>query len=105
MGQRRRAVLAASWIGTPRVVLLDEPLEGMDREMQERIIAWVQKLDASEATVLVATHDLDPFTLVARRAIGFDGPEPRVHALPSVADARREELDRIARQRLRSGSL
>src|SRR6185312_150815 len=31
MGQRRRAVLAAAFIGTPSHVLLDEPLEALDR--------------------------------------------------------------------------
>ncbi|HUC43599.1 MAG TPA: ABC transporter ATP-binding protein [Candidatus Sulfotelmatobacter sp.] len=96
MGQRRRAVLAAAWIGSPRVVLLDEPLEGMDRGMQERIVAWVHDLDASEVVVVVATHDLDPFTSRARRAIGFEGVEPRVFALPSAPEARRETLDNLA---------
>ncbi len=30
-GQRRRALLAAAWVGAPKVVLLDEPLESLDR--------------------------------------------------------------------------
>ena len=37
-GQRRRAVLAAAWIGSPRIVILDEPLEAMDRAIRGEIL-------------------------------------------------------------------
>jgi hypothetical protein len=62
-------------------------------------VSWIDELVASGAAVVVATHDLDPFAPRARHAIGFDGPEPRAFALPSPADARREVLENIARQR------
>jgi ABC-2 type transport system ATP-binding protein len=97
MGQRRRAVLAAAWIGSPRVVLLDEPLEGMDRATQDAILGWVRDLDTSGATVVVATHDLDPFAALARAAIGFAGAEPRLMPLPADDAAKRRTLEAIAR--------
>ncbi len=97
MGQRRRAVLASAWIGSPRVVLLDEPLEGMDRAMQDAIVAWVRELDASGATIAIATHDIDPFAAGARAAIGFDGAHPRHVELSEPAPARRAELESLAR--------
>jgi ABC-type multidrug transport system ATPase subunit len=97
MGQRRRAVLAAAWIGEPKVVLLDEPLEGMDRRMQESILDWVRTLDLAGAVIVVATHDLDPFAGLARRAIGFDGAEPSLATLPAEETQKRELLERLAR--------
>ncbi|HEX4824139.1 MAG TPA: ABC transporter ATP-binding protein [Candidatus Polarisedimenticolaceae bacterium] len=97
MGQRRRAILAAAWIGSPRVVLLDEPLEGMDRDTQDAILAWVRDLDATGATVVVATHDLDPFVATARSAIAFAGPEPGVVALPADGEPKRRALEALAR--------
>jgi ABC-type multidrug transport system ATPase subunit len=39
MGQRRRAVFAACFVGTSSHILLDEPLEGMDRHIQKEILA------------------------------------------------------------------
>ena len=48
MGQRRRAVLAAAFVGTPRHVLLDEPLEAMDRGAREDLLAWIDRLVARE---------------------------------------------------------
>ena len=58
MGQRRRAVLAAALIGEPRVLLLDEPLEAMDRGMRETIVAWLRGRLAAGSTAVVATHEL-----------------------------------------------
>ncbi len=68
-GQKRRAVLAAAWIGSPRVVLLDEPLEMMDRAMREEILSWIEGLLAGFASVVVATHDIEPFAPKATRAV------------------------------------
>ena len=98
MGQRRRAVLAAAWIGSPRVVLLDEPLEGMDRDTQDAILAWVHDLDANGAVVVVATHDLDPFVSLARAAIGFRGAEPGLVSLPAEIEPKRRVLENLARR-------
>ena len=74
MGQRRRALLAAAWIGSPRVLVLDEPLEAMDRGMRVTIVEWVAERRAAGAAVLVATHELAPFMpLVDRTLVVADG--------------------------------
>ena len=61
MGQRRRALFATALLGDPKIVILDEPLETMDHAMRELIIAWTRDRRAAGATVLLATHDLEPF--------------------------------------------
>lgn len=61
MGQRRRAMLATALIGTPRVVILDEPLETLDVEMRAFVRDWVFGLRAEGKIVLVATHDVASF--------------------------------------------
>lgn len=71
MGQRRRAVLAAAWVGSPRIVVLDEPLEAMDRTIREEVLGWVDRLVTREAAVIVATHQIEPFVDKAVRAIGI----------------------------------
>lgn len=68
-GQRRRALLAAAWIGTPRVALLDEPLESLDRALRERVVDWVGTLVAGGATVVVVSHELEPFAALAQAAV------------------------------------
>jgi ABC-2 type transport system ATP-binding protein len=68
MGERRRAVFAAAFVGTPKNILLDEPLEGMDRNIQDQIIEWVHRQVGAGALVLVVCHNLEPFTNLATEA-------------------------------------
>ena len=98
MGQRRRAVLAAAFIGTPRHVLLDEPLEAMDRGARGDVLAWIDGLLAAGAAVLVVSHDIEPFAPRAARAVTVAaGRCPVVDPLPRDPAARMALLERLAR--------
>jgi ABC-type multidrug transport system ATPase subunit len=98
MGQRRRAVLAAAFIGTPTTLLLDEPLEAMDRAMRAWLLSWIAAADARGATVVVATHDIEPFVDLARRALVVADGIPVLHdPLPAERAERARRLDRWAR--------
>ena len=68
MGQRRRAVLAAAFVGHPETLLLDEPLETLDRSMRELLLGWLGERINDGATVVVSTHEIEPFL---DRAIGI----------------------------------
>jgi len=98
MGQRRRAVLAAARIGSPRTILLDEPLETLDRAMREEVLAWVEGLRASGATIVIVTHDIDPFARSAARAVTVRGSSPVVRdPLPPDVAERQALLESLAR--------
>lgn len=98
MGQRRRALLAMAFVGTPGHILLDEPLEGMDRAMQETIVAWVGARAAAGDVVLIATHELEPFVPFASRALCVvDGRAELIVKLPDAPSDRLAVLERLAR--------
>lgn len=98
MGQRRRALLAAALVGEAHTVLLDEPLETMDRALRELILSWVRSLADGGRTVLVATHEIEPFVPFARRAVAVVGGAPRlVEPLPDDPAERLALLERCAR--------
>ena len=98
MGQRRRAVLAAAFIGEPNTLLLDEPLETMDRAMRTWLTSWITGAGARGATVIVATHDVEPFADIAQRALVVTAGAPRlIEALPNAGVDRLALLDRLAR--------
>ncbi|HEX2641567.1 MAG TPA: ABC transporter ATP-binding protein [Thermoanaerobaculia bacterium] len=98
MGQRRRAVLAAALIGQPRHVLLDEPLEAMDRGAREDILGWIDGWIRSGAAVVVVSHDIEPFVLRAIRVLARrDGHWTVVEPLPADPGERLALLDRFAR--------
>ena len=98
MGQRRRAVLAAALVGTPRNALLDEPLEAMDRGAREDLLAWTDRLVAAGAAVVVVSHEIEPFAPRATRAISVrDGRCVDAGPLPADPAERLALLDRMAR--------
>jgi ABC-type multidrug transport system ATPase subunit len=104
MGQRRRAVLAAALVGTPRNVLLDEPLEAMDRGAREDVLAWIGRLLAAGAVVVVVSHEIEPFVPIADRALTVrDGRCVEVGDLPEEPGARFALLDRMARTQANPG--
>jgi ABC-type multidrug transport system ATPase subunit len=92
-GQRRRAMLAAVMIGEPPILLLDEPLDGMDAEMRLFILDWIGNRLEAGAAILTASHEMDTFGPLATHAVGLkDG-----RLLASVDHPGRETLDHLAR--------
>jgi len=79
-GQRQRVLLARAIAQEPRLLLLDEPFNGVDALSQELLLAALRRLRAEGAAVVMATHDLglahlacDEVCLLNHHQIGF-GP-------------------------------
>lgn len=58
-GMRQRVKVAAAVVHEPTVVVLDEPLEGLDPRQRLRMIDLFVQLGAQGRTVLVSSHVLD----------------------------------------------
>ena len=67
-GQRQRAALARGIVARPAVLLLDEPLTGLDPVLRAEVRAAVLALHAEYRPAMVAaTHDLDDAGLLGDR--------------------------------------
>ncbi len=80
-GQQQRALLARVLAQDPHLLLLDEPVSGVDATTQHAIFAVLEELRDNGKTVVVATHDLncviERFDLVLclnRRLIAYGPP-------------------------------
>ena len=58
-GQRSRASLACAMLGTPRLLVLDEPTVGQDPVLREDLWAQFHALAERGATLLVSSHVMD----------------------------------------------
>ncbi len=72
-GEAKRVALARSLAPSPRALLLDEPLTGLDRELHDRLAVEVARiLRAAATTALLVTHDHDEAAAVADRVVTID---------------------------------
>ncbi len=64
--------LARSLAPRPTVLLLDEPLTGLDRELHDRLIAELAGvLRATATTAVMVTHDRDEATALASKVVDW----------------------------------
>lgn len=71
-GMRRRLDLAASLVGAPRVLLLDEPTTGLDPRTRLELWDSVRSLVASGTDVLLTTQYLEEADRLADRVVIID---------------------------------
>lgn len=73
MGQRRRILFAAAFIGEPSTVVLDEPLVALDLAIRSVVLDWLASRVEAGAVTLVSTHEIDPFVGNVTNAIVMRG--------------------------------
>jgi oleandomycin transport system ATP-binding protein len=71
-GMRRRLDLAASLVGRPRVLYLDEPTTGLDPHSRNEVWGMVRGLVADGTTVLLTTQYLDEADQLAHDIVVID---------------------------------
>ncbi len=73
-GQRRRAALGRALVGRPRLLLLDEPLAGLDAPGRKQLRRAMRRLQREwQITTLYVTHDQEEALAVADR-VAVMGP-------------------------------
>jgi ABC-type Mn2+/Zn2+ transport system ATPase subunit len=77
-GQQQRVFIARALAQEAELMLMDEPLAGLDVKSQEGIFAILDQLRQRQVTIMVATHDLnlaaerfDRLMLLNQQIIGF----------------------------------
>jgi ABC-type Mn2+/Zn2+ transport system ATPase subunit len=81
-GQQQRMFIARALAQEAELMLMDEPLTGLDAAAQESIFRILDDLERRGVTVMVALHDLKlaaerfrQVMLLNRRLVGFGPPE------------------------------
>ncbi|HEX8339097.1 MAG TPA: ABC transporter ATP-binding protein [Pyrinomonadaceae bacterium] len=68
LGMRKKLGLAAAFVGAPRVLVLDEPLNGLDVEMMRKLRLRVERDRDRGAAFIVSSHVMSFVERVADRA-------------------------------------
>lgn len=91
-GQHQRVLIARALAAEPELLIMDEPMAGVDLASQEILAATLRDQVAAGTTVLLVLHELGPLEPLIDRAVVLrdgcvthDGPPPKAvgqHALP-----------------------
>jgi oleandomycin transport system ATP-binding protein len=87
-GMRRRLDLAASLVGRPRVLFLDEPTTGLDPRSRTDVWAMIRGLIADGVTVLLTTQYLDEADQLAHDIVVIDRGKVIATGTPDELKAR-----------------
>jgi ABC-type Fe3+/spermidine/putrescine transport system ATPase subunit len=69
-GEQQRVALARALVGTPRALLLDEPLSSLDPELRATLRAELAQLQRKvNVTAMYVTHDRDDATALGDRVV------------------------------------
>lgn len=91
-GQHQRVLIARALAAEPELLIMDEPMAGVDLASQEVLARTLREQVAAGTTVLLVLHELGPLEPLIDRAVVLrdgcvthDGPPPKAvgqHALP-----------------------
>jgi neutral amino acid transport system ATP-binding protein len=93
-GQRKLLEMARALMVKPEMVMLDEPMAGVNPALTQSLLGHVKDLRTQGMTVLFVEHDMDMVRdiadwviVMAQGAVVAEGPPHEVMANPAVIDA------------------
>ena len=93
-GQRKLLAIAAGMMARPKLVVLDEPVAGVNPTMIRRIEQVIHQLNAEGVTLVIVEHNVDFIMSLCRRVIVLeaglkiaDGPPDLIRSDPRVLAA------------------
>lgn len=111
LGMRQRLGLAAALLTHPRLLVLDEPANGLDAAGTRHVHRVLARLTADGATVVMSSHRMDELTalctevsLLAGGRVVFSGPVSKLAAETGAIDYRLRTSDAGAARRLADDS-
>jgi ABC-2 type transport system ATP-binding protein len=111
LGMRQRLGLAAALLGEPRLLVLDEPANGLDPAGKRQVHQVLTDLADAGATVVLSSHRMDDLaalcdevTLLAAGRVVFSGPLRKLAAESGDLDHRLLTSDPEGARRVAAGT-
>ncbi|NIO10823.1 MAG: ATP-binding cassette domain-containing protein [Deltaproteobacteria bacterium] len=97
-GQQQAVFLARALIGSPELILLDEPASGLDIRSRDEVIHYLHEINHQGVAIVITAHDLNwvsahlPWVVCLNRRIIAEGPPEQVFNPSVLKDTYRGEM-------------
>jgi energy-coupling factor transporter ATP-binding protein EcfA2 len=102
-GQRQKLAVATALIHDPRIMLLDEPTTGQDRQSLSGLLDLMVQLNQQGNTTIMVTHDMDIVAAYASRVIVMADGQIVMDGRPE--DVFYDQFETLSQLRLRPPTL
>ncbi|UYN83016.1 MAG: metal ABC transporter ATP-binding protein [Microcella sp.] len=92
-GQQQRGLLARALVADPRLMVLDEPFNGLDQTNRDALLDIVRELKSAGVAFVISTHDLELAQAVCDSVLLINGEQ--VAAGPTDDVLTLENLERV----------
>lgn len=100
LGEMRRALIARALAPKPRVLVLDEPMTGLDVVMKDRFRRMFDMMMPAGIGIIMITHELEDIPLSVKRVVMLgdgrkmaDGPKEKVLTSENLSRLYGEEIE------------
>ena len=95
-GEKRRAAIAGVIAMQPEILVLDEPVAGLDPAGREEILALVKKLQKEVSpTIILVSHNMDDIAVMADRIIALKDGKVVMDGTPKEVFSDRKRVEEI----------
>lgn len=99
-GQQQRVAVARALVGSPSILLADEPTGNLDSKNGEAVMELLAELHAAGSTICMVTHDMRYADFADRKVFMFDGQIVDEETMHQLREAEEERLStQIAQSR------
>ena len=88
-GQIQRVLLARALCAARKLIILDEPVSGLDQSSTEEFYDSIKKINQSGMTVIMISHDINKSLHLAKHILNLSGSDTYFYA--NAEDFRKEE--------------
>lgn len=71
-GQRQKVLLARALCATGKILLLDEPITGLDPKASEQMYELIEKINREGKTIIMISHDMSNINQYASKILHLD---------------------------------
>ena len=94
-GQKRRVAIAGVLAMDPKVLILDEPVAGLDPKGRRHLMKLINRLNNEGVTIIMITHSMDDLAENAKRVVVLSGANVIMDDKPYKVFLRERELKDI----------